>query len=178
MESLTKLIIPIYQQISKRYTNLLERKKATKQYILNEITRWSINKTQNINNYFFRPDGFKGTQDSKPFDVRLMYDVNADSYELKFGNLNASSASKMFQWDDKDPYKLQKALFLADVINKEIIPLMINGDVTKIQFSPHDEDDLANDRLSYFRNMFDKLGKDKFNWKYNKEEDKYFITKK
>lgn len=178
MESLTKLAIPIYQQISKRYNNLLERKKATKQYILNEITRWSIKKTEHINNYFFKPDEFKGTQDSKPFDVRLAYDSAADSYELKFGNLNATSPSKMYQWDDKDPYKLQKALFLADVINKEIVPLMVNGEVTKIQFSPHDEDGLADDRLSYFRNMFDKLGKDKFNWDYNKEEQKYFITKK
>jgi hypothetical protein len=176
MQSLTVLAIPIYQQLGKQYPNLSERREATKQYILNEITRWGIKKTDHINSYFFKPVEFKGTQNSKPFDVRLMYDDNSGLHELKFGNLNASTDDEKFEWDSNDPYKLQKALFLNDVINKEIIPLIKNKTIKGLQFSPYNGDNLADDRLSYFRNMFDKLGKDKFNWIHDGE--KYYIITK
>jgi hypothetical protein len=178
MESLTKLAIPIYQQISKKYPNLNERKEATKQYILNEITQWNIKELIQEDNYFFKPVEFEGTENSKPFQVRLVIDEETGYHELKFGNLNAGSTKDEFKWDYNDPYKLLKGLFLYNVLNKKVLPLITSGNIKGVQFSPHDADGLGSDRLSYFRNMFDKLGKDKLNWVYNKEEDKYFITKK
>ena len=177
MESLTKLAIPIYQKLGKQYPNLSERREATKQYILNEITRWNIKKTDYINSYFFKPIEFNGTQNSKPFDVRLIYDDNSHFHELKFGNLNASTDEEKFEWDKNDPYKLQKAVFLNDIVNKEILPLIKNKTINGLQFSPYSGDNLEDDRLSYFRNMFDKLGKDKFTW-YKEDNTYYIIDKK
>ena len=175
MESLTILAIPIYQQLRKQYPNLNERIEATTQHILNEVTQWSIKELIQDGNYYFKPVEFEGTEDSKPFQVRLVLEDNG-FYNLKFGNLNASSASKMFQWDKNDPYKLNKALFLYNVINKKIVPLLQNNTIERIQFEPYEEDELGDDRLSYFRNMFDKLGKDKFTW--YKEDNIYYIKKK
>lgn len=175
MESLTKLAIPIYQKLGKQYPNLAERIEATKQYILNEITQWNIKELIQDDNYYFKPVEFEGTEDSKPFQIRLILEDNG-FYNLKFGNLNASSATKMFQRNENDPYKLNKALFLYNVINKKIIPLLQNDIIKGIQFEPYDEDGLGSDRLSYFRNMFDKLGKDKFTW--YKEDNTYYINKK
>jgi len=178
MRALTIIATEIYQKLGKQYPNLSERREVTKQYILNEITRWNIKKAEQGDNYFYKPAEFKGTQDSKPFDVRLIYDVDTDLYELKFGNLNAPVDVERFGWNDKDPYKLQKALFLNDVLNKEILPMMRNKTIGGLQFSPYDKDDLGDDRLSYFRNMFDKLGKDEFEWVYDDEDDKYLILPK
>ena len=175
MESLTKLAIPIYQKLGKQYPNLVERIEATKQYILNEITQWSIKELIQDGNYYFKPVEFEGTEDSKPFQIRLILEDNG-FYNLKFGNLNASSASKMFQKNKNDPYKLNKALFLSNVINKKIIPLLQNDIIKGIHFEPYDEDGLGSVRLSYFRNLFDKLGKDKFTW--YKEDNTYYINKK
>jgi hypothetical protein len=175
MESLTILAIPIYQKLGKQYPNLTERREATKQYILNEIARWGIKETDHINSYFFKPVEFKGTQNSKPFDVRLMYDDNSGLHELKFGNLNASTDSEKFEWNKNDPYKLQKALFLNDIINKKVIPLLQNDTIKGIQFEPYDGDGLGDDRLSYFSNMYNKLGNG-FTW--YKEDNTYYIKKK
>ena len=174
MESLTILAIPIYQKLGKQYPNLTERREATKQYILNEITQWSIKELIQDGNYYFKPIEFEGTENSKPFQVRLVLEDNG-FYNLKFGNLNASSTSKMFQWDKNDPYKLNKALFLNNVINKKVVPLLQNNTIEGIQFEPYNEDGLGSDRLSYFRNMFDKLGND-FTW--YKEDNIYYIKKK
>ena len=42
MRALNIIAIEVYQQLEKYYPNLTERREATKQYILNEITQWSI----------------------------------------------------------------------------------------------------------------------------------------
>jgi hypothetical protein len=177
MQSLTVLAIPIYQQLGKQYPNLSERREATRQYLLKEITHWDIKELEQNGSYFFKPIGFERNKNSKLFQVRLVLEDNG-FYNLKFGDLNASTDDEKFEWNENDPYKLQKALFLNDVIDKKIIPLLQNNIIKGIQFEPYDEDELGDERVSYFSNMFNKLGKDKFNWVYNKEEDKYFITKK
>jgi hypothetical protein len=178
MNSLTLLAIEIYQKLGKKYPNLTERREATKQYILNKITHWGVKTLEQGDNYFFKPVGFEGTEDSSYFEIRLIYDESTDFHELKFGNLSVKDEEKQFKWNDKDPYRLQKALFLTKVLENEILPLLINNKIQGIQFSPYDKDDLGSDRLSYFRNMFDKLGKDKLTWNHNKEHDFYYITKK
>ena len=64
----------------------------------------------------------------------------------------------------------------ADI--EEGLPLIEDETIYGVSFSPYDEDGLGNDRLSYFRNMFDKLGKNKLNWGFDKEFKFYYITKK
>jgi len=72
VESLTKLAIPIYQKLSKKYSSLSESREATKQYILTEIIHWNIKSSEQEGNYFYKPIEFKETKDSKPFQVRLI----------------------------------------------------------------------------------------------------------
>ena len=178
MESLTKLAIPIYQTLGKKFPNLNERYKATKKYILNEITRWGVKELIQNKNYFFKPDEFKGNEDSTPFEVRLVYIPDYDIYQLKFGNLNATTEEEMYRWDKNDPFRLQKALFLQTVITNKIIPLLKSKEVRSIEFMPHTEDEFGEDRLTYFRNMFDKLGKDEFKWSGPDVEGRYYISNK
>jgi len=179
MRALSVLALEIYRKLGKQYPNLTERREATRQYILTEISQWGIKSLQQGDDYFFKPKGFEGTENSTPFEVRLVYDgINTDYHELKFGNLNADDSKIQYKWNDKDPYRLQKSLFLKQVLESKIIPLLTNGDISGIYFSPYDEDDLGSDRLSYFRNMFDKLGKDKLYWDYNEEDGFYYITPK
>jgi hypothetical protein len=178
MESLTKLAIPIYQKLGKQYPNLTERLEATKQYILNEITNWTIKGLTQNKNYFFKPNEFNGTEDSTPFEIRLVYIPDYDIYQLKFGNLNATSEDERYKWSKDDPFKLSKALFFQNVITNKIIPLLKSGDIRSIEFMPHDEDELGDDRLSYFRNIFDKLGKNEFKWNGPDNEGRYYISSK
>ena len=178
MESLTKLAIPIYQKLGKKFPNLNERAEATKQFIINEITQWSIKESIQGKNYFFKPNEFNGTEDSIPFEVRLIYIPDYDLYQLKFGNLNAPNEEEMYKWDRNDSFKLQKALFLQKVITNKITPLFKSGDIKGIEFMPYIDDEYGDDRLSYFRNMFDKLGKDEFKWSGPDGEGKYYISNK
>ena len=158
MESTSKLAIPIYQKLSRKYSNLTERREATKQYILNEITQWSIKSLEQDEGYFYKPVEFKETKDSKPFQIWLTNEGDK-TYELKFGDLNTPTDEEKFKWDDNDPYKLQKALFLVKVLENKVIPLFKNDKIEKIKFTPYDGDGLGEDRLSYFYNMFSKLNK-------------------
>lgn len=178
MESLSKLAIPLYQKLSKKYPDLNERVEATKQFILNEITQWDIKELIQNKNYFFKPNEFNGTENSNPFEVRLIYIPDYDLYQLKFGNLNASDEEERYKWDKNDPFRLQKALFLQNVITKKIIPLFRSGNIRGIEFMPYNEDEFGDDRLSYFRNMFDKLGNEEFSWSGPDREGRYYISKK
>ena len=178
MRALNVLALEIYQKLGKQYPNLTERREVTRQYLLKEVTQWTVKKAEHGDNYYFKPVEFKGDEDSSPFEVRLIYDIDTDCYEVKFGNLNAPTDQEKFKWDDKDTYRLQKSLFLKTVLEKEIIPLLKRGEIEGLQFTPYSKDDLGDDRLSYFRNMFSKLGKDKFSWSYDDEYDKYFIIPK
>jgi len=112
MRALNIIAIETYQKLEKHYSNLTERREATKQYILNEITQWGIKTLEQGDNYFFRPKEFKGDKNSPPFEIRLLKSKAIEEYhELKFGNLNASTDEERYKWDDKDPYKLQKLYF-------------------------------------------------------------------
>lgn len=181
MRALNIIAIETYQKLEKHYSNLTERREATKQYILNEITQWGIKTLEQGDNYFFRPKEFKGDKNSPPFEIRLLKSKAVEGYhELKFGNLNAPTDEEKFKWDDKDPYRLQKALFLSRVLESKIKPLFESGKVIGIMFQPYDGDGLANDRYSYFYNMFSKLGKDKYDLDKGEfeAEGTYFITPK
>jgi len=180
MKSLTLLAIEIYQKLGKEYPNLTERREATKQYILTEITQWSIKKLNQGNVIIFKPREFKGTNDSSPFEVRLVYDSNDNFWELKFGNLNAPTPEDQFKWDNNDSNRLPKALFLQKIMNDEIIPFMKNTESEGIKFEPYDGDGMEDDRLSYFQNMFRKLNINEFEFNkgYSDEDGTWYITKK
>jgi hypothetical protein len=180
MKSLTLLAIEIYQKLGKEYPNLTERREATKQYILTEITQWNIKKLNQGNVIIFKPREFKGTNDSSPFEVRLVYDSNDNFWELKFGNLNAPTPEDQFKWDNNDSNRLPKALFLQKIMNDEIIPFMKNTESEGIKFEPYDGDGMEDDRLSYFQNMFRKLNSNEFEFNkgYSDEDDTWYITKK
>jgi hypothetical protein len=179
MRALTILATEVYQSLGK-YTNLTEKKEATKQYILTEISQWGVRKLNQGNILIFKPKEFKGTNDSSPFEVRLVYDPNDNFWELKFGNLNATTPEEQFKWDDNDPNRLPKAIFLQKVMNSEIIPFLNNTDSEGIKFEPYDGDGLEDDRLSYFQNMFRKLNKNEYelNQGYFEEDDTWYVTKK
>jgi hypothetical protein len=125
MRALTVIAVEIYQKLGKQYSNLTERREATRQYILNEITQWGVKFLKQGDNYFFKPVGFEGTEDSSYFEVRLIYDESTGFHELKFGNLNAKDKEKQFKWNDRDPYRLQKSLFLTKVLENKILPFLV-----------------------------------------------------
>jgi hypothetical protein len=177
MRSLTILAADIYQKMGKQYPNLTERYEATKKFILKEITQWSNKKTFTGNVITYKPVEFDGTSDSTAFQVRLVYDVDTKTCELKFGNLNAVTARDQFKWDDQDPFKMQKALFLHTVLEKEVVPILKSGDIEGIEFTPYDGDGLEDDRASYFHNMFTKLNKSN-NFELIKTGVTWHITKK
>lgn len=181
MKPLTILALEIYQKLEKQYPNLTERRNATKQYILNEITQWEIKTLEQEDNYFFKPKEFIGDKNSPPFEIRLLKPKAIEGwYELKFGNLNASTDEEKYKWNNKDPYRLQKAVFLTRVLESKIKPLFETGKITGIIFQPYDGDGLADDRYSYFYNMYSKLGKDKYDLEKGEGEAEgtYYITKK
>lgn len=179
MRALTVLATEIYTKM-RHYLNLTERKEATKQYLLTEITQWGIKKLNQGEVLIFKPREFKGTNDSSPFEVRLVYDSSDNFWELKFGNLNAPTPEEQFRWDDNDPNRLPKALFLQKVMNSEIIPFLKNNSSEGIKFEPYDGDGLEDDRLSYFQNMFRKLDSSEFEFNkgYFEEDSTWYITKK
>lgn len=176
MRSITILATEIYQTLGK-YSNLTERKEATKQYILKEITQWTVKPAHIGDVRVFKPMEFVGDETSTPFEVRLVYDRESKYHELKFGNLNAPNTLQQYKWNDKDPNRLLKALFLQKVLSTEISPLLKSGRVSAITFTPFDGDGLEDDRYSYFYNMFSKLNTDN---QYNLQNNKgnYVITKK
>jgi hypothetical protein len=178
MRSLTILAIPIYQKLSEQYPNVAQRTEATREYILKEITQWTIKSLEQDDNYFFKPKKFSGDDKSLPFEVRLIKGgPYPGMYELKFGDLNADNDKDRYYWNDKDPYRLQKALFLRKVLESKIAAMLQSGKINAIVFSPYDEDGLGSDRYSYFYNMYSKLGKDKFDLQLI-DANTYAITKK
>jgi len=180
MQSLSILATEIYISLDKNITNLNERREATKNFILNEITQWSIFEKQINGGYLFVPKEFKGNEKSPYFDVRLINNPFYDLLEMKFGNLNAETDEEKFFWDPKDPYRLQKALFLKKVISEKIIPLFVSKKIKGIYFTPYDGDGYKDDRVSYFYNMFKQLNKKLMNIHYytTDNDEKYFITLK
>ncbi|MDB4232160.1 hypothetical protein N9795_00490 [Candidatus Pelagibacter sp.] len=175
MRALTILATEIYQKLG-QYSNLTERREATKHYILNEITQWVIKPVVFGDVRAFKPTEFSGDKSSSPFQVRLIHTPENGYDDLKFGNLNAENDGERYKWDDNDPNRLLKALFLRNVLEKEIIPLVKSGKVKGITFTPYDGDGLGDERYSYFYNMFSKLNTDK---QYNLQNSggSYLITK-
>lgn len=176
MKSLSILITEIYQTLGKQYHNLNERKSATKDYILTEISQWNIKKFNSGDIISFKPVEFNPSIDSPSFEVRLVHDSYDDYWELKFGNLNAATQDDQYKWDNNDPYKLQKALFLQKVILNEIVEFLKNSNIKGIKFTPYDEDGLESDRLSYFQNMYKKLNSKEF--RVSNNDNTFYITKK
>jgi hypothetical protein len=178
MRSITELAMPIYQKMGEKHKSSSERAEATRQYILKEVTQWKIKSVSTPGVYSFKPAEFKGTKDSSPFEVRLFKNGPYEGmYELKFGNLNAETDEEAYRWDDKDPHRMQKALFLRQVLESKILPMLESGKINAIVFSPYDGDGLGDQRYSYFYNMYSKLGKDEFDLQ-QMDSDTYVITKK
>lgn len=176
MRALNTLATEIYKKVGSNFNYLQEKREATKNYILNEITHWTIKSTSMGDLLSFKPVELVDTETSPPFEVRLEHDEFTNFWELKFGNLNAESDEEKYKWDDNDPNRLQKALFLRNVLDKRIIPLLKSGDIQGISFSPYDGDGLGDDRVSYFRNMFSKLNSDN-QYSFQNNDGRYSITR-
>lgn len=177
MRSITFLTLPIYQKTSKFGKSIQENIQATKNFILTEITQWTVKKLKRNNNYFFTPIEFKPTLESPPFEIRLAYNEELKFHELKFGNLAAVELEDKYRWSDNDPFRLQKGLFLYKVL--DIISRMLERDkIEGVTFAPWTGDGLGSERMSYFKNMFNKLNVDRFEMKYQKDQNLFIISKK
>ena len=179
MESISILALEIYKKLGQKYTSPAKLREATKNYILSEISQWTVKSTQQGDSYFFKPKEFSGDKSSSPFEVRLFNSSMpglSGLHEIKFGNLNAETDAERFKWENSDPYKLQKALFLKTVLETKVIPLLNSGKIEGIVFEPYDGDGLGDQRYSYFYNMYSKLGRDKYD--LEKDGEVYFITPK
>ena len=175
MRAISILAIEYYSRTSRKKT-LKERFEDTERLILKEVSRWQVKLFKQGNNYFFRPEGFVGTDTSSPFEVRLIDSETEWGHDLKFGDLNKPSDTERYHWSDEDPKRMQKALFLLDVLENYVAKLLLGGKIKAASFSPYDNDELGSDRLSYFRRMFDKVNKNgEVNWI---EKDGGFIIKR
>ena len=170
MESLSSLIAKVYQTQCSHYSSIDEQVAATKHYMLNEITSWGINIKPTPGIVAFVP---VGSNLASQFEVRLLHKSDSNMWELKFGNLSAESEEEMYAWDSTD--KLQKALFVRDVLEQYVIPALENNTINGIEFRPYDGDGKSSDRLSYFKNMYGKLSKSQYGM--SKEGNTYYITK-
>ena len=170
MVSLSTLIAEIYQTQCTRYSSIDEQVAATKHYMLNEITQWGVQVKPSPGIVAFVPVGNNLTSQ---FEVRLLHKANTDMWELKFGNLSATSEEEMYAWESTD--KLQKALFLREVLEKYVVPALEDNTINGIEFRPYAGDGLERERLSYFKNMYNKLAKSKY--VMSQEGNTYYITK-
>ena len=178
MEYITTLARPIYQMLFDEYPKMNDRINATKRFILENITQWTIKKRIDDNgNYIFKPKEFEGLEGSDSFEVILLKNGNTKDYQLKFGNFKESDPKKMYAKKDSDSHKLRKALFLINVLQKEVVKLFYDNEIETIYFDPYSEDGLGSDRLAYFKNMFNKLNKDD-DFELTKMHDIYSINKK
>ena len=176
MRQISILAIEYYRRVGIKKT-LQERFEATKQLILKEVTRWPVKMMQQGSSYFFKPKGFDGTDTSPAFEVRLIDSETEWGHDLKFGNLNKATDAEKYYWSDEDPKRMQKALFLIEVLENYVAKLLASGKVKAISFHPYNEDDLGSDRLSYFRRMFDKVNRNReFTW--IEKEGGFLIKKK
>lgn len=176
MRALSLLATEIYQKLG-QHSNLAEKREATKQYILNEITQWTTKPAHIGDVRVFKPIEFMGSETSTPFQVRLVHTPENGFEELKFGNLNATTDQEKYVWDDKDPNRLLKALFLHNVLEKKVAPLLKSGEIKGVHFTPYDQDELGDERYSYFYNMFTRLNTDK-QYDFKNIDGSYLITKK
>ena len=75
MESLSTLIAKVYQTQCSNYSNIDEQVAATKHYILNEITQWSVQVKPAPGMVTFIP---VESDLNSQFEVRLLYKSNSD----------------------------------------------------------------------------------------------------
>jgi len=187
MESLPSILKDIYIGIKKQNKNLQERKQGLAKYLLTEVSKWTIETTvrnseiQGLENYIFHPREFVGTEKSAPFSVRLTYNgLNDGDYflhDLVFGNFEKHQEHYRYEWDKNDPLKLQKSLFLLDVLN-QIATLIQTGKIEGIAFLAYMDDGLGPERMKYFTKLFKKLGSAEFEMKYDNKIVSYKIVPK
>ena len=170
MVSLSTLIAEIYQTQCTRYSSIDEQVAATKHYMLNEITQWGVQVKSTSGMVKFIP---VENDLVPPFEVRLLYKSNQDVWELKFDDVLATSEEETSPLEPI--HKLQRALFIREVLEKYVALAMDNGTFGCIEFNPLKGDGLERERLSYFKNMYNKLAKSKY--VMSQEGNTYYITK-
>lgn len=177
MRSLTNLALEVYHKIKRQGNTVEENRQIIKEYLLSEIQQWTIKQAKKGNNYFFTPLEFDGTPESPPFEVRLFDSLDLQLHELKFGNLSATDNEERYRWEENDPYRLQKALFLYKVLER-VAGMLERGEIEGIAFGPWTMDGLGSERMSYFKNMFNKIDKGRFKMEYKKALNVFVITQK
>lgn len=174
-ESITGGIWPILYY-SGNYGGNINRR--TRDYIKNNLITWSIEKSENDNQIIFEPKEFKGDEVSLPFKV-ILNKISEKEWSIYFGNI-----SKDYTWYEGDPFSIQKLVFLIEVFENKITPLIIDKNIHSLIFDIRDviynkwytpkKDDY---RYEYFqdyiyRNLDKSLG-----FKYISEDGLYKIYK-
>ena len=155
MITLKELILEVYSQFSAKQYTLSERSRLTHNFILNEIDKWGI-KTYptNSNSYIFYPKNFVKPLSNSPL-IQVSLTKTIDGWELKFGDLN--NPKDPYKWIDNDPNRLQKALFVKDVLENKIIPIILDNKIDKFFYPIENEDNKEQRRKSFFDNMLQKI---------------------
>lgn len=157
--------------------NIGKRAEIVAKHLLTEVIHWSIGIKKDDAGITYYPSEFDGDENSSPFVVRLFDWVVDGLWELKFGNMDSNEPGEKFKWNKDDPNRVKKALFLIDVLENEVPKLFEDGTIEKLVFTPYNSDGLGNDRLSYFKNMFNKINKNnEYDWRF--DENAYIISKK
>jgi hypothetical protein len=153
--TLKELILEVYSQFSAKQYTLSERSRLTHNFILNEIDKWGI-KTYptNSNSYIFYPKDFVKPLSNSPL-IQVSLTKTIDGWELKFGDLN--NPKDPYKWIDNDPNRLQKALFVKDVLENKIIPIILDNKIDKFFYPIENEDNKEQRRKSFFDNMLQKI---------------------
>lgn len=171
---LSYILLEMYQQNLSKYGRGKNNEDAIKQ-LINEVTKWNIKSLNLGNTISFKP------KENNNFEVRLILDKENNVWELKFGNLNATTDDERFKWEKNDPYRMQKSIFLNNIFQEEIPKLLDNNTIEKIQFNPYDGDGLGEMRLEMFEDIVNKINKinknNKTHYKMTQNGDNYIIEK-
>lgn len=143
---------------------------------LNEITQWNVEVKNQGSKITFYPTEQKEYDAETQFRVLLFYNEDNDSWTLKFGNTGAEDPDDRFKWSENDPDRLKKILFIKNVVQKYIIPLIDEGKLNKITYSPYEDDNKQDERVKLFNNIFKQSNKDN-KYKIYYDDGLYFVER-
>ena len=175
MITLKELILEVYSKYPASKYSLSERSSLTNSFIINEITRWSVKELPtNKNSYVFYPKEFTKPLPNSPL-IQIALTHTIEGWELKFGDLD--NPNDPYRWDDNDPNRRQKALFIKDVLENQIIPIILDNKISKFFYPIEDSDGKEEKRKSFFNNMLKKIERTTpYNINQKKINNLYWVT--
>ncbi len=124
----------------------------------------------------YRPVLPQGQILNTPISVRMQKDINDDLWEIKFGNFTEKDEKDIYKLDPNDDQRLNKAVWVDDLVQNEIVNDMIQNNKKGLKFKPYSDDGFEDYRLGLFKKIYNKLDKTKFQWN-NLPNNWYSITK-